>query len=653
VWAASTGPRARASASSATPTASTLAPAGRLGRHFAEPGAIAWTVRTADQLTVFEGGLVETVGRIHARAFDPAACRRGPRGLGLTWLRLEQAERLFDLSGQEVRLWPRRVRVGEAPPRGLDRRSAHRRPRGLVKARPLLAGALSLGAAALGGPRLWRAMLDWGATADEARRPLPGDDLLPAADLVATRAMSIGATPAQVWPWLIQLGVGRAGAYSYDWLDRLFGLDVRSSRRIVRELQALAVGDVIPVANDGTGLRVRILERERVLGALTDDGTWAWTWVLEPSGAGTRLLSRTRMSTAGSSLPARAATWLAMVPASWVMERRMLFGLRERAESSIAGSSWEARAATMPGATASDGPPGPSSAGEAAEAAPAAPTTRATDGGIRWRARPRPGEEPVEIAPDVFLLGPWGRTQTNVYLVRAGAAWALVDAGWEGDAARIEAAARTLLGPGAAPAAILLTHDHPDHAGAARALAGAWRCPVYLHPAEVPIADGDFATMERYAGPLDRWLVLPTMRALGERRRATVLAQGSLAGLSRELEPGGAVPGLDGWEWLPTPGHTPGSVSFVRRADRVVLTGDALVTLRVNAPAGFLLGRQGLSGPPWYTTWSPRLARAAIAAIATLEPAVVGGGHGRPLAGPGTAAAVRAFHAQTAGVRSR
>jgi glyoxylase-like metal-dependent hydrolase (beta-lactamase superfamily II) len=93
-------------------------------------------------------------------------------------------------------------------------------------------------------------------------------------------------------------------------------------------------------------------------------------------------------------------------------------------------------------------------------------------------------------------------------------------------------------------------------------------------------------------------------------------------------------------------------VSFLRRADRVVLTGDALVTLRVNAPAGILLGRQGLSMPPWYTTWSPPLARAAIAAIATLEPAIVGGGHGRPLAGLDTAAAIRAFAAHTAVARS-
>jgi hypothetical protein len=145
-----------------------------------------------------------------------------------------------------------------------------------------LAGAASLAAVGLlCGPALRRMMLEWGATAQEAARALPGDELLPDPDLVATRAITIAAPPAAVWPWLVQIGIGRAGAYSYDWLDRLFGLDVRSTRRIVPELQDLCVGDVIPVANDGTGLRVRLIERERVLGASTDDGTWAWTWVLE------------------------------------------------------------------------------------------------------------------------------------------------------------------------------------------------------------------------------------------------------------------------------------------------------------------------------------------------------------------------------------
>ena len=176
-------------------------------------------------------------------------------------------------------------------------------------------------------------MLDWGSSPGEAGRTLPGDDLLRHADVVATRAITISAPPQAVWPWLIQIGTGRAGAYSYDVLDRLVGLDMHSSRRIIPKFQDLGVGDVIPVANDGTGLRVHILEPDRVLGTLSDDGTWAWTWILEPRGEGTRLLSRTRMDTHQSPLLARLGVNLLLIPASWIMERKMLLGLRDRAES--------------------------------------------------------------------------------------------------------------------------------------------------------------------------------------------------------------------------------------------------------------------------------------------------------------------------------
>ena len=84
-----------------------------------------------------------------------------------------------------------------------------------------------------------------------------------------------------------------------------------------------------------------------------------------------------------------------------------------------------------------------------------------------------------EIAPDVTCLGPRGRTQTNVYLVRSGSSWALVDAGRENDARWIEEAAGSLIGPDQRPAAIQLTHCHPDHAGAALRLARAWGCAVH------------------------------------------------------------------------------------------------------------------------------------------------------------------------------
>ena len=247
-----------------------------------------------------------------------------------------------------------------------------------------------------------------------------------------------------------------------------------------------------------------------------------------------------------------------------------------------------------------------------------------------------------EIAPDVYVLGPWGRVQTVVFFVRLGPSWVLIDAGWANDGPRIERAAGSLCGAGTRPAAILLTHCHPDHAGAARELANAWGCAVYLHPDEMPIATGDFAAMRAYAGPLDRGLVLPLMRAMGRRRREALLARSSLGDVARQLELVG-VPGLPGWECIPTPGHTPGHVSYFRPADRVLISGDALMTLKVNSWSGLLLQRAGLSGPPWYTTWNRRAAQEAIGTLARLEPTVLAGGHGRPLTGAGTAARVRAF----------
>jgi glyoxylase-like metal-dependent hydrolase (beta-lactamase superfamily II) len=187
-----------------------------------------------------------------------------------------------------------------------------------------------------------------------------------------------------------------------------------------------------------------------------------------------------------------------------------------------------------------------------------------------------------EIAPDVYCLGPRGRTQTDVYFVRSGSLWALVDAGWAKDGPSIKRAAESIFGADTPPVSILLTHVHPDHAGSALELARIWECPVYMHPHELPIANGDFAAMTKYAGPLDHWVVLPLMRAMGRRRREATLARSSLRDVSHPFEPGAGAPGLPGWECIPTPGHTPGHVSFFRASDRVLITGDAVVTLKLN-----------------------------------------------------------------------
>ena len=248
-----------------------------------------------------------------------------------------------------------------------------------------------------------------------------------------------------------------------------------------------------------------------------------------------------------------------------------------------------------------------------------------------------------EIAPDVLCIGPRGRTQTDIYFVRSGSSWVLIDAGWAKDGPSIKKAAESEFGADTRPASILLTHFHPDHAGSALELARIWNCPVYVHPDELRLANGDFAAIAEYAGPLDHWVVVPLMRAMGRRRREAMLARSSLSDVSRQFVPNAEVPDLPGWECIPTPGHTPGHVSFFRASDRVLITGDAVVTLRLNSVSGLLLQRQGLSGPPRYTSWSWRAAKESVTALARLEPNVLAGGHGTPMTGTGVAGALRAF----------
>ena len=104
--------------------------------------------------------------------------------------------------------------------------------------------------------RPWQ--LTWGATSQEVSRPLPGDELVARPTFNATRAISIAAAPEQVWPWLLQVGLTRAGWYSYDILDKL---GRRSARRIIPELQGLAPGDVVPMSPDGKqGMRVHSMD---------------------------------------------------------------------------------------------------------------------------------------------------------------------------------------------------------------------------------------------------------------------------------------------------------------------------------------------------------------------------------------------------------
>jgi hypothetical protein len=173
--------------------------------------------------------------------------------------------------------------------------------------------------------------LNWGATAEEATRALPGDELLVDADIVATRAITIGAPPAAVWPWLVQIGPGRAGAYTYDWIENLFGLNMHSADRIHPEWQDLEVGQVLRSGEDKPGMRIEILEPQRALVNRSETGDWVWAFVLVADNGSTRLISRNRISMTGAAAGQRLGM-LVMEPGSLVMERKMLLGIKERAE---------------------------------------------------------------------------------------------------------------------------------------------------------------------------------------------------------------------------------------------------------------------------------------------------------------------------------
>ena len=197
--------------------------------------------------------------------------------------------------------------------------------------------------------RRW--MSRWGAAPSDLRRPMAGDALLVDPDYSATMAVIVNAAPEHIWPWLVQIGYRRGGLYSYDWLDRLFGyLDRPSATRILPEFQDLAVGDRIPVGH-GPSWPVAAIEPNRALVLdMRHMGAFDWVWqfglyVIDTNR--TQLVTRSCVRT--RSIWARLAT-LAIEPAGFLMTRRMLLGLKQRAEVLRAASMGESSANRRPAA---------------------------------------------------------------------------------------------------------------------------------------------------------------------------------------------------------------------------------------------------------------------------------------------------------------
>jgi hypothetical protein len=187
------------------------------------------------------------------------------------------------------------------------------------------------------GLRPWH--IRWGATDDEVVRSLPGDEIVPRPRKFSTRAITIAAPAEAVWPWLVQIGQGRGGLYSYDWLENLAGCDIHSTNRIIPELQYLEFGDVIRLGPEGyPAYPIAAVEPGRALVLGGDDpknGAHSWAFILEPIDERiTRLIVRSR-----DDYPPTLANfviWRAITePAHFAMERKMLFGIKQRAEAAV------------------------------------------------------------------------------------------------------------------------------------------------------------------------------------------------------------------------------------------------------------------------------------------------------------------------------
>jgi hypothetical protein len=179
---------------------------------------------------------------------------------------------------------------------------------------------------------LRRPILSWGATDAEANARLPGDELLEEADGVATRAITIDAPASAVWPWIAQMGPSpRGGAYTYDWIENLLGLDMHSVDQVLPDYQHPQVGDTLGYGKNR--MRLERVESQRVLATRSEDGNWVWSFVLNERDRKTRLISRNRFRL--PSLTAKIGM-IPMEPASLVMEQKMLKGIKERAERLVA-----------------------------------------------------------------------------------------------------------------------------------------------------------------------------------------------------------------------------------------------------------------------------------------------------------------------------
>ena len=211
-----------------------------------------------------------------------------------------------------------------------------------------------------------------------------------------------------------------------------------------------------------------------------------------------------------------------------------------------------------------------------------------------------------------------------VFYGAPGGRWVLIDAGMPYTAApKIRLAAARRFGPGSRPEAIILTHGHFDHVGALPALAQEWDVPIYAHRLEKPYLTG----RSPYPPPD------PTVGGGMMARLSMLYPRGpyDFSDYLLELPEDGTVPGMEGWRWVHTPGHTPGHVALFRESDRTLIAGDAFVTTKQESAMAALTQAPVVHRPPAYYTPDWVSAYNSVRTLTDLRPAVAITGHGLPM----------------------
>jgi glyoxylase-like metal-dependent hydrolase (beta-lactamase superfamily II) len=230
------------------------------------------------------------------------------------------------------------------------------------------------------------------------------------------------------------------------------------------------------------------------------------------------------------------------------------------------------------------------------------------------------------VIPNIIKLRTW---IVNVYFVvvenEEKTEWILVDAGLPFSAGMIKRTAQKMFGENTKPLGIILTHGHFDHIGALQSLIEEWDVPIFAHSLEIPFLTGkkDYLPPDwSVGGGMMTWISpLYPYRAI------------DLGNRVRPMPDDGRIPFLKEWKWIHTPGHTPGHISLFRENDRVLIVGDAFITVKQESLFAVLTQRKEIHGPPMYFTPEWQQAKESVVKLRNLEPSAAFTGHGLPMYG--------------------